>query len=178
MNIRSSTLRLSAKFPSSVFSLHERGLKIIVHTHTHKAFLVCMWLVFTDRLLCLWLRFFTCWHVVQATALSVYLAGTGLCVSVSPGMAFGDRLGPRLVTGLPPKWPAVATQDSCRGSRTNLSCPWKLRRGVSGLYFGEELCRGIGGGWRSADGLQEPEAAWERAFQPHFTCCAQSFDDL
>lgn len=62
----------------------------------------------------------------------------------------------------PPKLPAVATRDSCRGSRTNLSCRWKLRKGVSGLYFWEELCGQIGGGWRSADGLLEPEAATGR----------------
>lgn len=112
------------------------------------------------------------------TPLSLYLAGTGLFVSVKLGTGFGDRLGPRPVTVFPPKWPAVATRDSCRGSRTNLSCPWKLRKGVSGLFLGEKLCGEIGGGWRSSDGLQEPEAAWERVFQPHFTSCAQNFDDL
>lgn len=53
------------------------------------------------------------------------------------GDGSGARLRPRPVTVFPPKRPAVATRGSCRGSRTNLSCRWKLRKGVSGLYFGE-----------------------------------------
>lgn len=59
--------------------------------------------------------------------------GRGCSFSVKLGTLFGDRPGPRPVTVFPPKWPAVATRDSCRSSRTNLSCPWKWNGSEKGL---------------------------------------------